>query len=80
MSLKTITLDDAAVRLPELVTRASEGEQIVIAQNEHPLAKLVPFAEVEGDRTFGQARGRVHVSEDFDEPLPDDFWLGRRPK
>ena len=78
MSVKTITLDDAAVRLQELVTRASEGEQIVIAQNEHPLAKLVPFADVEDDRTFGQARGRIHVNDDFDEPLPDDFWLGRR--
>ncbi len=80
MPVKTITLDDAAVRLPELVTRASEGEQIIIAENEHPLARLVPFAEAESDRAFGQARGRIHVSEDFDEPLPDDFWLGRHPE
>ena len=80
MSVKTIALDDAADRLQELVTRASEGEQIVIAQNEHPLAKLVPLADVEDDRTFGQARGRIHVDDDFDEPLPDDFWLGHRPK
>ncbi len=80
MTVKTITLDDAIVRLPEIVSRASEGEQIIIAQNEHPLARIVPFAEGEGegDRSFGQARGRVHVSEDFDEPLPDEFWLGRR--
>ncbi len=77
MSVKTIAIEDAADRLPELVTRASEGEQIVIARDEYPLAKLVPFAEVEGERTFGQARGRIHVSEDFDEPLADDFWLGR---
>ncbi len=77
MPLTTVALDDAAGRLPELVTRAAEGEQIVIAQDEHPLAKLVPFAQVVGERSFGQARGRIHVSEDFDEPLPDDFWLGR---
>ena len=79
MPVKIIALDDAVLRLPELVTRAAEGEQIVIARDEHPLAKLIPFGEVEGDRTFGQARGRVHISEDFDEPLPDDFWLGRDP-
>lgn len=77
MSVKTVTLDDAAGRLPELVTRASEGEQIVIARNERPLAKLVPCSQDEDDRIFGQARGRVHVSRDFDEPLPDGFWLGR---
>ena len=80
MSAKTIALDDAAVRLQELVARASEGEQIVISQNELPLAKLVPFVDNEDDRTFGQARGRIHVDDDFDDPLPDDFWLGRRPK
>ena len=80
MSAKTVTLNDAAARLPELVTRASEGEEIVIARNELPVAKLVPFIELEGNRVFGQARGRIHVSEDFDEPLPDDFWLGRHPR
>ena len=80
MSFKSVTLDDAAGRLSELVARASRGEQIVISQDEHPLAKLVPFAEVEGDRVFGQVRGRVHMSEDFNEPLPDDFWLGHSSK
>jgi len=41
---------------------------------------LVPAADVEGDRVFGQSRGRIHMSDDFDEPLPDDFWLGHSPK
>ncbi len=27
-------------------------------------------------RVFGQYRGRISMSEDFDEPLPDSFWLG----
>jgi prevent-host-death family protein len=75
----TVTLNNAALQLSELVERASEGEEIVIAKDERPLAKLVPFAEATGEREFGQFRGRVHVSEDFDEPLPDDFWLGRDP-
>ena len=77
MAVKTVTLDDAAIQLTKLVVLASEGEEIIILRDEHPLAKLVPFAEVTGQREFGQFRGRVHMSEDFDEPLPDDFWLGR---
>jgi hypothetical protein len=28
------------------------------------------------DRTFGLGRGKTWMSEDFNEPLPDDFWLG----
>jgi prevent-host-death family protein len=79
MPANTVTLTDAATQLPELVARASEGEEIVIAKDERPLAKLVPFDEVTSEREFGQFRGRFHVGEDFDEPLPDDFWLGRRP-
>jgi mRNA-degrading endonuclease RelE of RelBE toxin-antitoxin system len=27
-------------------------------------------------RHFGQYRGRISMSEDFDAPLPDSFWLG----
>ena len=27
-------------------------------------------------RIFGQYKGRIHISEDFDAPLPDSFWLG----
>lgn len=27
-------------------------------------------------RVFGQYQGRISMSEDFDEPLPDSFWLG----
>lgn len=31
------------------------------------------------ERLFGlNALGVVHISEDFDAPLPDSFWLGTR--
>jgi hypothetical protein len=31
---------------------------------------------VKQQRVFGQYQGRISMSEDFDEPLPDTFWLG----
>jgi Protein of unknown function (DUF2281) len=27
-------------------------------------------------RVFGQYRGQIWMSEDFDAPLPDNFWVG----
>ncbi len=27
-------------------------------------------------RIFGQYAGRISTSKDFDDPLPDSFWLG----
>ena len=29
-----------------------------------------------GTRVLGLHRGMVSMSDDFDEPLPDSFWLG----
>lgn len=30
-------------------------------------------------RVFGQHRGLCEISEDFNEELPDSFWLGSEP-
>jgi hypothetical protein len=32
-----------------------------------------------GERVFGLHAGQVWVSDDFDDPLPDEFWLGGYP-
>ena len=34
-------------------------------------------ANVEGPRVSGLGKGKWQVSDDFDAPLPDEFWLGR---
>lgn len=31
----------------------------------------------EGPRVPGLGKGKWQVSDDFDAPLPDEFWLGR---
>lgn len=28
-------------------------------------------------RVFGQFQGKIRLSDDFDAPLPDKFWLGQ---
>lgn len=33
-------------------------------------------APTDGKRQFGQFRGQIMVADDFDQPLPDSFWLG----
>lgn len=37
-------------------------------------------AEVKTPRVAGLNRGQIWVSEDFDAPLPDEFWLGQEEK
>jgi hypothetical protein len=38
---------------------------------------LIPKTEATSQRIPGLQRGQVHIAEDFDEPLSDDFWLGK---
>ena len=79
MTPTTISMKEALAKLPELVAR---GEEVVIAVDGHPIAKIVPFdgpgpsAGARRERIFGQYRGKIHLSDDFDAPLPDEFWLG----
>ena len=70
---KPINIADAKTRLPELVERAARGEEIVIARNGHPRARLVPLPPAR-KRVAGKGAGRWQVSDDFDTPLPE-AWL-----
>jgi prevent-host-death family protein len=68
-----VGMHEAKTKLSQLVERAEAGEDIVIARNGKPVARLVPVA---GKGSFasvrGAWRGRVRIAEDFDE-LPDDI-------
>jgi prevent-host-death family protein len=54
-----VNVADAKARLPELTERAARGEEIVLARNGQPRARLVPL--VEDRRTLrvpGKGKGR----------------------
>jgi prevent-host-death family protein len=74
-------LYDAKSSLSQLVERAAAGEEIVIAKNGKPMAKLVSASGGVTRRKPGAWKGRVFVRKDFDEPLPDELqaaFEGRR--
>ena len=69
-------LYEAKTNLSQLVDRAAAGEEIIIAKNGVPLARLVPLEQRTAPREPGGWEGRVTVSDDFDAPLPDDILAG----
>lgn len=75
MSSKIVTVEEAETRLLELIGLAEKGEDIVISHKDQPKVKLVPIVQSPRKRVFGQNRGQIQMSPDFDDPLPDDFWL-----
>ena len=68
-----VGMHEAKTKLSQLVERAEAGEEIVIARNGTPVARLVAVANTNSlAAVHGALRGRVHMAEDFDE-LPDDI-------
>ncbi len=62
---------EAKARLSQLVRKALDGEEVVIAKDNKPLVKLVPVKRTAGRRRPGSAKGQVTMSKDFSEPLGD---------
>lgn len=66
-------MHEAKTRLSQLVERAHAGEDVVIARNGMPVARLVPVASRNRlGGIHGALAGRIHFADDFDE-LPDDI-------
>lgn len=62
-------IHEAKAQLSALVRKAMLGEEIIIAKDNKPVAKLVAFAPVPGQRKPGSAKGQVWTAPDFDAPL-----------
>lgn len=60
---------EAKAHFSTLLSKALNGEEVVIERDSTPLVRLVPVGV--GARAPGSAKGRVHIADDFDAPLGD---------
>jgi antitoxin (DNA-binding transcriptional repressor) of toxin-antitoxin stability system len=71
--MSTITIQEARANLDELIHRLTPGEELVITENDQPVAKLVATSPLHRHRPkLGTQPGSVLSMEHFDDPL-DDF-------
>jgi antitoxin (DNA-binding transcriptional repressor) of toxin-antitoxin stability system len=69
-----VTIQEAQASLPDLIHRLTPGEEVVITENDQPVARLVVTRRQElplKPRQFGTLRGTVLSMEHFDDPLED---------
>lgn len=69
--LKTIEMHDLPPAVKEWLKTLPSGADIVLTNDHQPVARLVSVTP----RTPGLHAGQVWVSDDFDEPLPESFWV-----
>ncbi len=75
MLTKTIDVHETQTSLKELLSLVREGAEIVFTEGSAPLARLVPIMVPMTPRIAGLHAGAMWTSDDFDEPLPEEFWI-----
>jgi antitoxin (DNA-binding transcriptional repressor) of toxin-antitoxin stability system len=73
---ETIAIQDVPARWSELVASAMAGNEILVVEGDVPRLKLIALPHTSGKRVPGLHPGAMKMTDDFDEPLPDEFWLG----
>ena len=76
MTMRQFNVHEAKTHLSRLVEAAEGGEEIVIARNGRPVARLVPLEATPRPRFIGSMRGEFVVPDDFDALLPDEVLTG----
>jgi len=75
MTVKTYNLYQAKTSLSALVDQAAKGQEIIIAKDGVPMARLMPLAPTV-KRKPGGWQGKVRMSDDFDDELSPELLAG----
>jgi len=67
-----ISIEEAQAHLAELIARLQPGEELIITQNEQPVARLIAQGrEARQPRKPGSAKGKLMILADDNEHLQD---------
>jgi prevent-host-death family protein len=71
--MKMINIHAAKTHLSRLVEDAAGGEEIIIAKAGKPVARLTAVEAPKGRRVLGRLKGKLHLPDDIEAPLPEDL-------
>ncbi|MPY89909.1 MAG: type II toxin-antitoxin system prevent-host-death family antitoxin [Luteitalea sp.] len=71
--MTTVSIKEAEANLSELIHTLKPGDEVLIVENNQPVARLVLPITARLPRQLGTLKGSVtYIAPDFDEP-PGDF-------
>ncbi len=66
-----VNVHQAKTQLSRLLVQVEGGEEVVIARNGKPVARLMRIQK-QGKRQFGALRGQIKIDDSFFDPLPEE--------
>jgi antitoxin (DNA-binding transcriptional repressor) of toxin-antitoxin stability system len=76
MTVQTIDVLKAPPDLEKLLALVTKGHEVVLTEGAKPVARVLPVLATPLQRVPGLHAGAIWTSDDFDAPLPDEFWMG----
>lgn len=77
MLTKKLDIQQISISIIDLLALVQNDTEIVLTDGDMPLAKVTPIDRIQENIVpkAGLNLGAMVMSDDFDEPLPDEFWL-----
>lgn len=69
--MQVVNIHQAKTNLSKLIEKILAGENVVIAKAGKPVARLVAYKEKLKPRKAGLWKGKVWISDDFDDEDPE---------
>lgn len=71
--MKIVNIHEAKTHFSQLINQTLNGEEVIIARGGKALIKLIPYVQEFPLRKGGQFKGMMHIADDFDAPLPEEY-------
>lgn len=70
--MTTVNTHEAKTQLSRLLALVAKGEEVIIARNGKPIARLTRIEEPRPRRVFGSTRGQIKLLPGWDDPMTDE--------
>jgi prevent-host-death family protein len=74
--MEQVNIYEAKTHFSKYVEQAESGQDVIIARGGKQVARLTSIEPKKNPVRFGVLKGKVQVSADFDEALPDEVLAG----
>ena len=68
-----INVYEAKTHLSKLCGQAASGQDVIVARHGQPWVRITALDPAVKVVRFGVMKGEIHITDDFDAPLPDDL-------